>query len=324
MPAPTAFERSHSTKRSRKTSSAALSALEDGVLPEKPRGKSAIIADPERPKPIGKKRRSTHSSHRVAITWRDCYLAFNSVFGWSVLLPLCLLSFMALGQALWPFVSTGLILNSEPFRIFLVGGLLMGGIYYIWGTELIATYVFAHEYTHLLTARLFGSRLHDMYVSRTGGYVEVTRSNVFISLSPYVIPFYTVLMIAGSYVLSHLVDLNAVNRLQIGQLAVPFHPPSVFHFLLGYTWAFHFLYTVRSLQTKQSDLQRNGESFSLILIILLNLFLVAWIFVFTTNLISWSSLAESFGWAFQMLRWATHQLVIAISQLIQQALATPR
>jgi len=54
-------------------------------------------------------------------------------------------------------------------------------------------YLWAHEVTHLLVAKLFLRNVHGFHItSRSGGKVVIDRTNVAIDLSPYAVPLYNV------------------------------------------------------------------------------------------------------------------------------------
>src|SRR3990172_6832323 len=54
-------------------------------------------------------------------------------------------------------------------------------------------YLWAHEFTHLLVAKLFLRQVHGFHItSRSGGKVVIDRTNVAIDLAPYAVPLYNV------------------------------------------------------------------------------------------------------------------------------------
>lgn len=120
----------------------------------------------------------------------------------------------------------------------------------------VRVYILGHELTHALWAILFGGKAKDLSITPSGGSVRVTKSNVWITLAPYFFPFYTMIVI-GMFLLV---------KLFMG--SVPY--PLVWLFALGFTWAFHFTFTLQSLWTHQPDIQEYGRLFSYSLIYLLN------------------------------------------------------
>ncbi len=150
-----------------------------------------------------------------------------------------------------------LTLRAPAARPFLIGALAALGL---WLLELASqgrglragvlraarwVYVFGHEMTHVLAAWSIGARVHGMEVRSDGGHVELSRSGTFISLAPYCVPIYTILVI-GAY------------RLWL------WHNPGrggagVFEALVGATLAWHLLMTGECLwQRRQPDLAAAG------------------------------------------------------------------
>jgi len=120
----------------------------------------------------------------------------------------------------------------------------------------VRVYILGHELTHALWAILFGGKAKNLSITPSGGSVKVTKSNVWITLAPYFFPFYTMILIV----------IFLLVKLFMG--AVPY--PLVWLFFLGFTWAFHFTFTIQSLWTSQPDIQEYGRLFSYSLIYLLN------------------------------------------------------
>jgi len=120
----------------------------------------------------------------------------------------------------------------------------------------VRTYVFGHELTHALAGLLSGARLKKFKVSASGGSVELTKTNVFITLAPYFIPIYTVLLIVIFWAGGKFWELEQYRP--------------VFLFLAGFTLSFHFGLTHFALMQGQSDLKHFGVFFSGVLIVLIN------------------------------------------------------
>ena len=121
----------------------------------------------------------------------------------------------------------------------------------------VRVYILGHELTHALWAMLFGGRAKNLRVTANGGSVRVTKSNVLITLAPYFFPFYTIVLI--------------LIRLLLGLFIKPMPYPAVWLFLVGFTWSFHFTFTLQSLMVRQPDIQEHGRLFSYTLIYLLNI-----------------------------------------------------
>lgn len=120
------------------------------------------------------------------------------------------------------------------------------------------SYVLGHEMTHALWTFLFGGRASGMHVSDRGGHVQVTKTNVWIDLSPYFFPFYTMLVLAAYGITAHFVDVSVYRPFWMG--------------LIGLTWGFHLTFTLSLLAVHQTDVQAHGRVFSYALIYAVNAF----------------------------------------------------
>lgn len=169
------------------------------------------------------------------------------------------LSFVALHHAFW---------KSAEFWFFHVG--MLGWAICLTGLRgrcLHLAYVFGHEWTHALAALCCGGRLlRKPVISASGGHVITDRSNLFITLAPYVLPFYSVLVL-GAFGLAGLIHPLPEELLWL------------LYALLGYSWAFHLTYTLRMMRIRQPDFQKGGRFFSVIAIVLANLWLLCLLLV---------------------------------------------
>ena len=121
-------------------------------------------------------------------------------------------------------------------------------------------YVLGHELTHAIWAILMGKKVSKIKISKKGGYVEISKSNFWISLSPYFFPFYTFVLILLSLFLYFFNYNNFHNN--------------IFYFLLGFTWFFHILFTIDALKIKQTDVTVHGKFFSYFIILFMNILLI--------------------------------------------------
>lgn len=146
----------------------------------------------------------------------------------------------------------------------LVGGVLVFVFAWIALPRPVRTYVLGHELTHALWGLLFGALPSDLRVSETGGSVKLTKSNLLITLAPYFFPFYTFLVIIAALV------TYAFMR------PLPFIP--LWLFMIGFTWAFHILFTFETLSQAQPDVKLYGRLFSWTFIFIVNVLIVlAWL-----------------------------------------------
>ena len=142
----------------------------------------------------------------------------------------------------------------------LLGGI--GAFSLCWATisHPIRTYVFGHEMTHAIWGLLFFARPSDIHVSEGGGSVTLSKSNMLITLAPYFFPFYTFVVIICA-----LITYAFLRPL-------PFLP--LWLFLIGFTWAFHILFTLQTLTQRQPDIKLYGRIFSWTFILIANVALV--------------------------------------------------
>src|SRR3974390_119106 len=108
-----------------------------------------------------------------------------------------------LGLALWPTAASALgaavwtiaDLVSQPRLAisFLAGffGYIVIHSYYLRFRS-AKIYVLGHEMTHAVAAWMSGARVLGLSVGSKEGHVDVSHSNPWIALAPYVVPFYAV------------------------------------------------------------------------------------------------------------------------------------
>jgi hypothetical protein len=177
-----------------------------------------------------------------------------------LLLPGCLVVARLAYGLLAIMTESGLNTGSHDGR-WLMGGVGLWLLCYFTMSPPVRTYVFGHELTHALWATLMGSKVTAFSVGPDGGHVEVSRVNFLIMLAPYFFPIYTFAVVGLYALLSILVDLSAWHGLWL--------------VLIGFTYAFHFTFTLLALAQQQSDVHENGRLFSYAVIVLMNLLLVA-------------------------------------------------
>jgi hypothetical protein len=138
----------------------------------------------------------------------------------------------------------------------------------------ITAYVFSHELTHAIWARLTGHRVRSIRAGREGGATVTDGSNFIVRLAPYCMPLYAVVWILG---------WNAVL------LARPDLDPrlTILYGGIGFTYAFHVLLTLHFIKVGQSDLHAEGYCFSLALILAVNLEVAAAALAAVSHRASW-------------------------------------
>jgi len=149
------------------------------------------------------------------------------------------------------------ITHTSPLLSLIIGfasGMIIFSIFH----KFLTLYVFGHEFTHWLTAKTFFRRTTKFSVTSKGGSVSVDNPNIWIILSPYFIPIYT-LIIVGIYGLYIFID----------------HSPKpyiifTFNILIGFSYAFHIILTAYALSKGQNDLKEHGFILSITLILFMN------------------------------------------------------
>jgi len=148
---------------------------------------------------------------------------------------------------------------SESGLIFLLGALSYCLLHLLL-FKLDFLYVLGHELTHAVATIFSGGKIKGIKVSGNGGSVKTSSPNLFVVLSPYLMPGYTVFIGVLYFLLSFFIDVTKYSRL--------------FIFLIGFTLMFHLSYTAQSIKEKQSDLIRTGYLFSISSIYIANLLIV--------------------------------------------------
>ncbi len=152
----------------------------------------------------------------------------------------------------------------------ILGGVVVFTIVWMSMPHPVRAYVLGHELTHAIWGLMFGAVPSKLRVSESGGSVNLSKSNMLITLAPYFFPFYTFVVILAALVV------------YVFARPLPFLP--LWMFAVGFTWAFHILFTLETLSQKQPDVKLYGRIFSWVFIFLANLALVLVWLAFTTPL----------------------------------------
>lgn len=175
-----------------------------------------------------------------------------------VLLPACIALTLTLTDAILLSANASGGFSAET--ISLLGGLVAFVVLWVALPHPVKTYVVGHELTHALWGILFGAKARDVRVSEKGGSVKLSKTNLIITLAPYFFPFYTFLVI--------LVALFTYIFVR----PLPWLP--LWMFFIGFTWAFHALFTIETLTHRQPDVALYGRIFSWTFIFLVNIAVV--------------------------------------------------
>lgn len=175
-----------------------------------------------------------------------------------VLLPACWAFVRALFEAVCVSAGAKGAFNVETLS--LLGGIAAFALCWMALAHPVKAYVLGHELTHAIWGLLFGARPSALKIGENGGSVKLTKSNVLITLAPYFFPFYTFVVIVAA-----LVTFAFLRPL-------PFLP--LWMFLIGFTWAFHVLFTLETLALRQPDVKIYGRIFSWTFIFIINVSIV--------------------------------------------------
>ena len=136
-------------------------------------------------------------------------------------------------------------------RWFLMGAAACAALQIIFPQNL-TMYLFEHELTHLLCAKLFGARFHSMYFSsKRGAFVSVDKSNAIVALAPYFFPLYAMITLGLLFLVRE-----------------PLRP--FFAALTGAAFYFHISMTVHMMASGQSDIRPYGTAPVIVLVAAVN------------------------------------------------------
>ncbi len=174
--------------------------------------------------------------------------------------------------------------------LFLLGGIAAFLLCWFFLPRPVRIYVLGHELTHALSGMLFGAKASKLKVTDKGGSVNLTKTNFIITLAPYFFPFYTFAV--------------GVAALIVLIFARPLPLIPLWAGLVGFTWAFHILFTLESLSQRQPDIATYGRILSWTSIFLVNVLIVLlWFAAVSSVSLSfvwstlWGALADSYVWS---------------------------
>ncbi|MGJ8726568.1 MAG: hypothetical protein ACSHYB_18635 [Roseibacillus sp.] len=195
-----------------------------------------------------------------------------------------------------PFISE--FWHTSEFFYFAIGcgicatWLLSGVLRKIW----LYLYVLGHELTHVLFIYLSFGKVSGFSVGLDGGYVVTNKSNVLIALSPYFVPFWSLVALLILAPLNHFLPLIPgfpESLLSYDQSSLTPETPDLLYYnevlfaVIGATWLFHLLFTCWMIPRDQPDLKENETFFSLMLIILANIVLLSGLLCFASPDLGW-------------------------------------
>ena len=184
-----------------------------------------------------------------------------------MLMPLCWAEARSLVEVLVRATDSAGAFSVEA--VSLVFGMLVFVFCWMAISHPVRAYVLGHELTHALWGLMFGALPSKVRVSADGGSVNLTKSNFLITLAPYFFPFYTFVVIVIALITSAFVK--------------PLPALPVWTGLIGFTWAFHVVFTLETLTQRQPDVKLYGRIFSWSFIFIMNVAIVILWLVATTD-----------------------------------------
>ncbi|MEW6040542.1 MAG: hypothetical protein AB1633_03380 [Elusimicrobiota bacterium] len=151
--------------------------------------------------------------------------------------------------------------GSAEFAYFILG-IISFIVFQIIFAKPIRTYVFGHELTHALAGIISGAKVKTFTVKKSSGSVTLSKAGVFITLAPYFLPVYTVFLMIAYFLFYLVFKSQAIASYNI------------FVYLVGVTLAFHISLTSYAIFQGQTDLRKYGVLFSILFVLLLNIFVL--------------------------------------------------
>jgi hypothetical protein len=195
--------------------------------------------------------------------------------------------------------------KSEEFWYFATGALVMIGWFWsgLLQTFFLYLYVLGHELTHAVFVKLYRGKVSEFHVSADGGYITTNKTNLVIALSPYFVPFWSVIAALFYVGLRFSAGLSpAWDRL--------------LYATMGVTWTFHMVWTLWMIPRDQPDLKENGTYLSLVVIFFANILVLVGLFCLAEKSpvqnvrdfgMEW--LRHAATWSDILLRWGNRTLL---------------
>lgn len=236
------------------------------------------------------------------------------ICGIAVLLPLAFITTETFLTCLSHAIDTS-AWRTAPFWFFSLGLILwLGVFFFIWRP--IFLYVLGHEITHALCTWLCFGRVYHFNVTSEGGFVETSKSNLLISLSPYFIPLYSVVAALVFWLVGSYIDLTAWHATDFPWLP-GYRWEWAGFWVLGFTWGFHLTFTVWMIAKDQPDLRGNGTVFSINLIYLVNILLLCALIVLAAPGLTWRNFCDEWVLAAGDLRQAVNDFGHWMHRLVE-------
>ncbi len=200
-----------------------------------------------------------------------------------LMLPISGLTALTFIQLLGNISTKSAFWLSSEFWYFATGLLLMSGWFFtrIGERYFIYLYVLGHELTHALFVLCSLGKVTGFKVGVDGGYITTNKSNIWIALSPYFFPFWSVIACGIFYTVSSLYPVPYFDK--------------ILYALMGASWGFHIFWTLWMIPRDQPDLKENDTFFSIAFICLANLAILSALLCFASRAITWRDFL--YNWA---------------------------
>lgn len=165
--------------------------------------------------------------------------------------------------------------QESAFIYFAIGFVLHAGWYltHLGQKIFLYLYVLGHELTHAVFVYLCLGRVSGFQVGLEGGHIVTNKSNLLIALSPYFVPFWSVVSVGALAAITWFFPFRGQEHLLFA--------------ILGATWSFHIFWTLWIIPRDQPDLKENGTFLSLTVIYLINILLLSGLLCFASEDLKW-------------------------------------
>jgi hypothetical protein len=176
-----------------------------------------------------------------------------------LLLPFCYSLFLTL-----IYIIKNIQLSNKLVQYFLLGtsGYL---VIHLLLYKPIKLYVIGHELVHMISTYICGGKVKKIRIGSSYGSVNVDKVNTFIALSPYFVPFYTIIVILLWTISKYIIKIN---------LSI-----EILSFFIGFTIMFHLLLTMYAIYVGQQDFKISGWLFSTVVIFIINCLILIFLFI---------------------------------------------
>ena len=124
-------------------------------------------------------------------------------------------------------------------------------VWLLFGRFLRFFHVFEHEVTHLVTGLIFFIQPRQLVASESGGRMEMYGNNFIVSLAPYFVPLFSLVLMALMPLLDSTVNVYACG-------------------VLGFATGYHVITNLQDFSLQQPDIRSHGLIFSTLICLLGN------------------------------------------------------